>query len=164
MSRASEIPPLQVVALPEPPVPGRNVGDVVAEIRQLRDAAVVFEHICGRALADFLGANGDGTPDLLVQFVGEVPHLVDRDAVNSTLKELLRRPATNRSRARALLRGVVAIGRNETDTNPEAPNQEAPLLPVTAQGHTPHMDKDGVVENTWQLQWPRERGDRGPRR
>ena len=164
MTRGPSIPPLHVVALPEPPVPGRNVGDVVAEIRQLRDSAVVLDHLRNRILAEFLGSEGDGTPEKLIQFGGEVAHLIDCEAVNGLSKELGQRADGQRRRARALLRGVVSISQSETVGTPADPHQESPLLPVTAQGRTPNMEKDRAVDNAWQLEWPAERGDDGRRR
>ena len=140
-------------------MPGRNVADVVAEIRKLRDTAVILDRVRNRVLAEFLGAEGDGPPELLVQFSGEVPHLVDRDAVNAIVRDLLKRPAISRRRARALLRGLVTVSESETVGTPADPNQEGPLLPVSAQARGPSMERDRAVDNTWQLAWPPERGD-----
>ena len=159
MTRGPSIPPLHVVALPEPPVPGRNVGDVVAEIRQLRDSAVVLDHLRNRVLAEFVGSEGDGAPEKLIQFGGEVAHLIDRQAVNVLVKEFEQRTDGLRRRARALLRGVVTVAPSETVGTPADPQQESPLLPVTAHGRGPSMEKDRALDNSWQLEWPAARGD-----
>ncbi len=159
MSTAGEIPPLRVVPLPDPPVPGRNVGDVLAEIRQLRDSAVILDHLRNRILAEFLGSEGDGPPEKVIRFVEEVPHLIDREAVNVLYKEFGQRADGKRRRARALLRGVVTVGPSETVGTPADPTEEEPLLPVSTQGHAPNMRRDQAVENAWQLEWPREHGD-----
>lgn len=164
MKTVGDVTQLHVVALPEPPVPGRNVGDVVAEIRQLRDSAVVLDHLRNRVLAEFQGSEGDGAPEKLIQFGGEVAHLIDRQAVNALAKEFGQRADGLRRRARALFRGVVTISPSETVGTPADPHQESPLLPVTAQGRGPSMERDRALDNTWQLEWPRERGDEGRQR